>query len=87
MQIVNWEIQYLSSPLVIKNCKKCGKKREYVCSKLFRVNAQRKYLDIRLIYKCSDCNSTWNMTIYSRINPKSIAPKILEGFQSNDGEL
>ncbi|MED4782039.1 DUF1062 domain-containing protein [Brevibacillus choshinensis] len=87
MQIVNWDIQYLSPPPAIKYCKKCGKKTEHVCSGLFRVNAQRKYLDIWLIYKCSDCDSTWNMTIYSRINPKSIASEILEGFHSNNGEL
>ncbi len=87
MQTVYWEIQYLSPPPAIKYCKRCGKKTEHVCSRLFRVNAQRKYLDIWLIYKCSDCDSTWNMTIYSRINPKSIAPEIFEGFHSNNGEL
>ena len=27
------------------------------------------------------------MTIYSRINPKSISPEILEGFHSNNEEL
>lgn len=87
MQIVNVDIQYLSPPPAIKYCKKCGKKTEYVCSGLFRVNAQCKYLDIWLIYKCSNCDSTWNMTIYSRINRKSIASEILEGFHSNNGEL
>lgn len=87
MHIVNVDIQYLSPPPAIKYCRKCGKKTEYVCSGLFRVNAQRKYLDIWLIYKCSDCDSTWNMTIYSRINPKSIASEKLEGFHSNNGEL
>ncbi|WP_258880121.1 DUF1062 domain-containing protein [Clostridium estertheticum] len=54
---------------------------------MFRINEQRKYLDVWLIYKCSDCDSNWNMTIYSRINPKSIAPEILEGFYGNNGEL
>ncbi|MBX4264400.1 DUF1062 domain-containing protein [Clostridium estertheticum] len=87
MQKLTWDIQYLSSPPAIKYCKKCGKKTEHLCSGLFRINAQRKYLDIWLIYKCSDCDSTWNMTIYSRINPKSIAPEMLEGFYSNNGEL
>jgi len=70
MKIINLDIQYISTPPAIKHCKKCGRKTEYVCSGLFRVNAQRKYLDIWLIYKCSDCDCTWNMTIYSRINPK-----------------
>jgi hypothetical protein len=87
MLTVNWDIRYLSPPPAIKYCKKCYKKTEHVCSGLFRVNAQRKYLDIWLIYQCSNCDSTWNMTIYSRINPKSIAPDILEGFHSNNEEL
>lgn len=87
MQTVYWDIQYLSPPLAIKYCKRCGKKTEHVCFELFRVNAQRKYLDIWLIYRCSNCDSIWNMTIYSRINPKSIAPEVLEGFFGNHGEL
>ena len=87
MKKVNWDVQYISPPPAIKYCKKCGVKKEYVCSNLFRVNAQRKSLDIWLIYKCSDCDSTWNMTIFSRINPKSISPELLEGFHSNSGEL
>lgn len=87
MQKVTWDIQYLSPPPAIKYCKKCSKKTEHIYSGLFRINAQRKYLDIWLIYKCSDCDSTWNMTIYSRINPKSIAPEILDGFHSNNEEL
>lgn len=87
MKKVTWDIQYLSPPPAIKYCKKCGKKTEHIYSGLFRINAQRKYLDIWLIYKCSDCDSTWNMTIYSRINPKSIAPEILDWFHSNNEEL
>lgn len=87
MQIVNWDIEYLSPPPAVKYCKKCGKKTEHFCSGLFRVNAQRKYLDIWLIYKCLGCDSTWNMTIYSRINPQSISPEILEGFHINSRDL
>ncbi|HOV25641.1 MAG TPA: DUF1062 domain-containing protein [Pseudobacteroides sp.] len=87
MKIINLDIHQISPPTAIKHCKKCGRKTEYVCSGLFRVNAHRKNLDIWLIYKCSECDCTWNMTIYSRINPKSIAPETLEGFHQNDEEL
>lgn len=87
MKKVTWDIQYQFPPSAIRYCKKCGKKTEYICSGLFRINAQRKYLDIWLIYRCSDCDSTWNMTIYSRINPKSIDLKTLDGFHSNNKEL
>ncbi|KHD34959.1 hypothetical protein NL50_14950 [Clostridium acetobutylicum] len=87
MKRIDWNIQYLSLPPVIKHCKKCGKKTEFICSGMFRINAQRKYLDVWLIYKCSNCNSTWNMTIYTRVKPKSIEPKLLEVFHNNDKEL
>ncbi|MDN9785751.1 DUF1062 domain-containing protein [Clostridioides difficile] len=87
MKKITWEVEYISQLPVIRYCKKCGKKTEYICSGLFRVNAQHKYLDIWLIYKCSNCDSTWNSTIYSRVNPKSLNPEILEQFHTNDYNL
>lgn len=87
MQKVIWEVQYLSPPPAIRYCKKCGKRSEYICSGLFRVNAQRKTLDIWLIYKCAHCDTTWNSTIYSRINPQSLSQEQLEQFHTNDSSL
>lgn len=87
MQEIIWEVQYTSLPSVIRYCKRCKKEIEYLCSGFFRINAQRKYLDVWLIYKCTGCNTTWNATIYSRINPQSIQPKVLEGFHVNDNTL
>ena len=87
MEEITWEVQYLSPPLAVRYCKKCSKKSEYSCSGLFRVNGQGKHLDIWLIYKCSNCYTTWNSTIYSRINPQSLSPKLLEQFYTNDRNL
>lgn len=87
MKKIIWDIQYVSPPLVIQYCKKCGKKTEYMSSGKFRVNAQRKYLDVWLIYKCSNCDTTWNETIYSRINPHQISKEELKGFHNNDEAL
>lgn len=82
-----WNIQYVSPPSVMQYCKKCGSKTEYRSSGQFRVNAQRKYLDIWLIYKCSHCDNTWNAEIYSRIHTKSIDKHLLECFHRNDEAL
>ena len=82
-----WEVKSLSLLPVLKYCKKCGRKNLFACSRQFRVNAQRRYLDIWLIYKCCDCNTTWNATVYSRISPQSIKPQLLDGFYKNDNEL
>jgi hypothetical protein len=74
-------------PTVVKYCKKCKKKTEYASSGLFRVNAQRKSLDVWLIYKCKKCNTTWNLTVLSRVTTGSVPPDLLHGFHENDSAL
>lgn len=87
MEKIRWEVQYLSPPKTIRHCKKCGMKTEHVSSGLFRVNAQQKSLDVWLIYRCASCKATWNLTIYSRITPKSINQKLLNQLMNNDPGL
>lgn len=87
MEKMIWEVSYYNSPPVVRYCKKCGKKEEFINSGNFRVNAQGKYLDIWLIYKCSKCSATWNVTLYSRVNPKSLTPELLDKFHNNNMEL
>lgn len=84
---ITWNIQYCDLPTVIRYCKKCGKKSEYICSEEFRINAQQKTLDIWLIYKCAHCNTTWNSTIYSRVSPQKLGTDLLERFHCNDKNL
>ena len=59
----------------------------FISSGRFRVNAQKKSLDVWLIFKCSVCDSTWNMTVLARVNPRSISPDVLRGFHDNDPDL
>ena len=87
MKKIAWEVQYLSLPTVSKHCKKCGVKTQFTCSEKFRVNAQRRALDVWLIYNCPDCNTTWNARVYSHISPQSINPIQLEGFHKNEQSL
>ncbi len=87
METIRWEVNYLSPPKAMHHCKKCGAKTEHVSSGLFRVNAQQKSLDVWLIYKCARCNTTWNVTIHSRINPKQINRDLLSAFTNNDSQL
>lgn len=87
MKKIIWEVQYLSLPTVSKYCKKCGEKTIFSCSEKFRVNAQRRCLDIWLIYKCAECDTTWNARVYSHISPQSLNPERLEGFYNNDEAL
>lgn len=82
-----WEVHPITLPPAVKYCKKCGKKMEFTCSEQFRINAQRRYLDIWLIYKCSNCDTTWNATVYSRISPQALNTELLDRFYKNDQAL
>lgn len=83
MKKIIWEIEYLALPVVVKYCKKCGKISEFICSQKFRVNAQKKNIDVWLIYNCDYCNTTWNARVYQQISTQSIEKHDLDGFYQN----
>lgn len=87
MKKIIWKVQVLSLPRALRFCKKCSQKTAFVCSEQFRVNAQKRSLDIWLICKCVHCNTTWNATVYSRIAPQSLTAALLESFHHNDRAL
>lgn len=80
MKQVVWEVQYLSQPKLAKQCKKMWGKTNFFCSVKSRVNTQQKKLDVWLIYKCADCDATWNARVDSHRLPQSLNAGRLEGF-------
>ncbi len=87
MRTFHWEVEPLCLPAAVRHCRKCGRESEFQSSGLFRVNAQKRSLDIWLIYKCKHCQSTWNAEVYARISPKRLDPALLERFTRNDARL
>ena len=87
MKKIIWTARYLSAPTAVRYCKHCGTKTAFASSGLFRVNAQQKALDVWLIFKCPNCDTTWNCTIMSRVNPHALPPDLLQGFHANDEKL
>lgn len=87
MNIIHWEARFTHAPTVIRYCKHCGEKVSFASSGLFRVNAQQKSLDIWLIYKCITCETTWNLTVHSRVRPQSLPRETLRGYHENDADL
>ena len=80
-----WEIKVLNTPFLNKKCHRCSNSSFY-CSDKFRLNAQKKKIDIWLIYKCSNCDSTYNMRISSRKKAELIDKGLFEKFTANDKE-
>lgn len=84
---VTWRVVPLHTPRVIRRCSRCDTTRNFACTEKFRVNAQKRLLDVWLIYGCASCGQTWNAGIIERRAPKSICADLLQRFTSNDREL
>ena len=78
-----WEIKAKNSPLLIKKCSHCDSDRFY-CSDKFRMNAQKKNIDVWLIYRCVKCDNTCNLTLLSRSKPDLIEKTLFHSFSMND---
>lgn len=81
-----WVIKAQNTPLLKKKCNHCDSDR-FHCSDKFRLNAQKKNIDIWLIYRCVKCHHRYNMTIFSRIRTESISKEIFNQFSENDTDL
>ncbi|WP_348643178.1 DUF1062 domain-containing protein [Mesorhizobium sp. B2-7-2] len=69
------------------NCNRCGGLKPYRCGGKFRVNANGKRIDVWLIYRCVDCDNSWNFAILERRNRRDIEPALLAAIESNDQDL
>jgi len=84
---VRWTIAPAIAPRPLINCNRCGGVRPYQCSEKFRVNANGKRIDAWLIYRCADCDNSWNFTILERRSRRDIEPALLAALESNDPVL
>ncbi len=81
-----WEIMARNTPILKRKCNHCGSDRFY-CSEKFRMNAQKKNIDVWLIYRCIKCDNTYNMTIFSRTKPELINKDLFNKFLENNTEI
>lgn len=84
--ILEWNITPLETPNVVRTCSGCSN-RQFKSSDKFRVNANKKTVDVWLIYKCTKCDSTWKMEVIVRKNVSSIDKELFCRFQENDIDL
>lgn len=78
-----WEVKVKSTPALKKKCNRCSCDRFY-CSNKFRMNSQKKNIDVWLIYRCTECDSTYNLSILSRTKPEQINKDLFFKFSVND---
>lgn len=64
---VIWTVSPLGYQRIAKRCPACNTKRDFIPSGAFRMNSQKKMLDVWSIYKCLHCDYTWNISLFSRL--------------------
>lgn len=81
---VRWTIVPRDCPRPVFACPTCGSDRPFHQSGKLRLNANGKRLDAWLIYKCDDCDRTWNRPIYERRLAAELPPDDLAALRSGD---
>ncbi|EDC3150144.1 DUF1062 domain-containing protein [Salmonella enterica] len=81
---VTWTVTPVGYQRIARRCPSCNVKREFAPSGAFRVNSQKKVLDVWSIYKCTQCEYTWNIALFSRLQVSKMAPELYNRFITND---
>lgn len=81
---VTWTVAPLNPPLVWRNCPTCRTSMPFACTGDFRTNAQKKRIDIWLIYRCGACDARWNLPLFERIAVSDLPPDAFEAIAHND---
>jgi hypothetical protein len=78
-----WRIRPLELPRPWRYCASCASARAFVCSERFRVNAQKKSLDVWLNYRCESCDDVWKFPLFERRSVSDLGAA-LEAFARHD---
>lgn len=81
---VRWTISPRTAPQPWIACSGCGCLKPFRSSGKIRLNANGKRLDAWLVYKCVDCDKTWNRALFERKVVHEISPSTLEALQHSD---
>jgi hypothetical protein len=82
-----WLVTPVRAPHIYSICSRCDQRRAFESSKKFRVNAQKRRLDIWLIYKCTSCDNTLNIDVHARKSVASIDPDLLWAYTNNSPDV
>lgn len=83
---IRWRVVPLRPPHALRPCAGCGGIRPFVSSGRFRVNAQKRRIDVWLVYRCARCSGTWNLEVRARMRPSDVPAAALARWHGNDAE-
>lgn len=80
---VTWNVSPVGYQLISKRCPSCHGAQNFTPSGAFRINSQKKVLDVWSIYKCVRCAWTWNISLFSRLPIGKINPQLYGQLVAN----
>ncbi len=84
---VTWTVTPVGYQRIAKRCPSCNIKRDFTPSGAFRINSQKKVLGVWSIYKCTLCDYTWNISLFSRLHVSKIDRGLHHQLMSNDAAM
>ncbi len=84
---VRWTITPRTEPHPWLHCSRCRGPRGFRSSGRIRVNANGRRIDAWLIYRCTDCDGTWNRPVVERREVSTLDRQYLLALQANDPDL
>lgn len=84
VQRARWTIIPKDTPQPWIACSGCGDLRQFRSSGKIRLNANGRKLDAWLIYKCRDCDRTWNYPLFERRSVDDISAADLAALHASD---
>lgn len=84
---VHWTITPRTEPHPWLHCSRCRGPRGFCSSGRIRVNANGRRIDAWLIYRCVDCDGTWNRPVVERREVATLDRQYLLALQANDPAL
>ncbi len=81
---VRWTITPNTAPQPWIACNRCGTLKPFQSSGKIRLNANGKKLDAWLIYRCRDCERTWNRPLVERAARSEIDPTTMNALHFSD---
>ncbi|HUP85990.1 MAG TPA: DUF1062 domain-containing protein [Acidimicrobiales bacterium] len=71
-------------PTIRTHCRSCRDTRRFACRERFRANGNGKLVDIWLLYACTHCDATRNVTVVERTAVRKVARPLLDAAYDND---
>ncbi|MFO1159852.1 MAG: DUF1062 domain-containing protein [Reyranellaceae bacterium] len=84
---VQWTITPRAAPQPWLHCSRCRGPRPFRSSGKIRVNANGRRIDAWLIYRCTDCDGSWNRPVVERREVSTIEPGSLTSLQANEPDV